>query len=89
MFFIRSKIKTSIVDNWLTNDLLKQIEDDESLSRYFSNPYFMEAITLFQHKPQEAVAKYGHNAEVMKFFDRMAKILGKIKFNEKMICFSF
>jgi hypothetical protein len=49
----------------------------------------MEAITLFQHKPQEAVAKYGHNAEVMKFFDRMAKILGKIKFNEKMICFSF
>jgi len=39
----------------------------------------MEAITLFQHKPQEAVAKYGNNAEVMKFFDRMAKILGKIK----------
>ncbi|CAF3135235.1 unnamed protein product [Rotaria sp. Silwood2] len=63
-------------NNWLTNDLLKQIEDDESLSRYFSNPYFMEAITLFQHKPQEALAKYGHNAEVMQFFDRMAKILG-------------
>ncbi|CAF1240467.1 unnamed protein product [Rotaria sp. Silwood1] len=63
-------------NSWLTNDLLKQIEDDESLSQYFSNPYFMEAITLFQHKPQEALAKYGHNAEVMKFFDRMAKILG-------------
>jgi hypothetical protein len=68
------------LDSWLTNDLLKQIEDDESLSRYFSNPYFMEAITLFQHKPQEALAKYGHNAEVMQFFDRMAKILGKRKF---------
>lgn len=39
----------------------------------------MEAITLFQQKPQEALAKYGHNAEVMAFFDRMAKILGKIK----------
>ncbi|CAF1568824.1 unnamed protein product [Adineta ricciae] len=63
-------------NSWLTNDLLKQIEDDESLARYFSNPYFMEAITLFQHKPQEALAKYGHNAEVMRFFDRMAKILG-------------
>jgi hypothetical protein len=62
----------------LTNDLLKQIGDDESLAKYFSNPYFMEAITLFQHKPQEALAKYGHNAEVMKFFDRMAKILGTI-----------
>lgn len=64
-------------DSWLTNDLLKQIEHDPSLSRYFSNPYFMEAITLFQHKPQEAMAKYGHNAEVMEFFNRMAKILGK------------
>ena len=40
----------------------------------------MEAITLFQQKPQEALAKYGHNAEVMQFFDRMAKILGRIKF---------
>jgi hypothetical protein len=39
----------------------------------------MEAITLFQHKPKEALAKYGHNAEVMKFFERMAKILGKRK----------
>jgi hypothetical protein len=68
------------LDSWLTTDLLKQIEDDESLSRYFSNPYFMEAITLFQHKPQEALAKYGHNVEVMQFFDRMAKILGKRKF---------
>jgi hypothetical protein len=38
----------------------------------------MEAITLFQQKPQEAMAKYGHNAEVMRFFDRMAKILGRI-----------
>ncbi|CAF4387876.1 unnamed protein product, partial [Rotaria magnacalcarata] len=27
-------------------------------------------------KPEEALAKYGHNAEVMTFFDRMAKILG-------------
>ncbi|UJR28876.1 hypothetical protein I4U23_010098 [Adineta vaga] len=63
-------------NSWLTNDLLKQIEDDESLTRYFSNPYFMEAITLFQQKPQEALAKYGNNAEVMKFFERMAKILG-------------
>ena len=67
-----------LIDNWLTTDLLKQIEDDESLSRYFSNPYFMEAITLFQHKPQEALAKYGHNTEVMTFFNRMAKILGTL-----------
>ena len=36
----------------------------------------MEAMTLFQHKPQEALAKYGHNGEVMKFFERMAKLLG-------------
>jgi hypothetical protein len=40
----------------------------------------MEAINLFQHKPQEALAKYGHNEEVMKFFDRMTKILGIIKY---------
>ena len=38
----------------------------------------MEAITLFQHKPQEALAKYGHNAEVMTFFNRMSKILGRL-----------
>ena len=38
----------------------------------------MEAITLFQKKPQEALAKYGHNAEVMQFFNRMAKILGML-----------
>ena len=62
----------------MTDDLLQQIQDDDSLSQYFSNPYFMEAITLFQHKPQEAMAKYGHNAEVMRFFDRMAKILGRV-----------
>lgn len=79
MTFFRSFHRQSIfiLDNWLTTDLLKQIEDDDSLSRYFSNPYFMEAITLFQHKPQEALAKYGHNAEVMTFFNRMAKILGR------------
>lgn len=58
---------------------MQQVENDESLAKYFSNPYFMEAINLFQHKPQEAIEKYGHNAEVMTFFDRMAKILGKIK----------
>ncbi len=82
MLFLRFQIARKMLnlDSWLTTDLLKQIEDDESLSRYFSNPYFMEAITLFQHKPQEALAKYGHNAEVMQFFDRMAKILGKRKF---------
>ncbi len=88
MYSIQNK-KSSFVDSWLTNDLLKQIEDDESLSRYFSNPYFMEAINLFQHKPQEALAKYGDNAEVMKFFDRMAKILGKIQLLNISIYCSF
>lgn len=49
----------------------------------------MEAITLFQHKPQEALAKYGHNAEVMTFFNRMAKILGtfmKKNHIENLLC---
>ncbi|CAF1400761.1 unnamed protein product [Adineta steineri] len=63
-------------NSWLTNDLLKQIEGDESLAKNFSNPYFMKAINLFQQKPEEALKKYGHNAEVMTFFDKMAKILG-------------
>ena len=40
----------------------------------------MEAINLFQHKPPEALAKYGNNPEVMKFFDKMTKILGIILF---------
>lgn len=47
----------------------------------------MEAINLFQHKPQEALAKYGHNAEVMKFFDRMAKILGNKKPYHSNFCY--
>ncbi len=45
-----SKQRSSIADSWLTNDLLKQIEDDESLARYFSNPYFMEPIVNNQSK---------------------------------------
>ncbi|CAF1429582.1 unnamed protein product, partial [Adineta steineri] len=52
-------------NSWLTNDLLKQIEGDESLAKHFSNPYFMEAINLFQQKPEEALKKYGHNAELI------------------------
>ena len=52
----------------------------------------MEAINLFQHKPQEALVKYGHNAEVMKFFDRMAKNIRYSIFsikNSKFSCFFY
>jgi hypothetical protein len=36
----------------------------------------MEAIALFQKKPQEALEKYGHNRKVMEFFQRMTQLLG-------------
>lgn len=75
-FYEKSTINSFILEAWLTDDLLKQIEDDESLAKGFSDPYFMQAIELFQKSPQEALAKYGNNPEVMQFFQRMSKILG-------------
>lgn len=37
----------------------------------------MDAVGLFQRNPQEAMAKYGNNKEIMQFFDRMVKLMGK------------
>lgn len=56
---------------------MNQIQQDENLSKYFSNPSFMDAVGLFQRNPQEAMAKYGNNKEIMQFFDRMVKLMGK------------
>ncbi|CAF1325433.1 unnamed protein product [Didymodactylos carnosus] len=62
--------------NWLTEDLLDQIQQDAFLEKRFNEPYFMEAINLFQKKPEEALKRYGSNKDVMEFFQRMAKVLG-------------
>ena len=61
----------------MTEEMINQIQQDEDLAKYFSNPSFMDAVGLFQRNPQEAMAKYGNNKEIMQFFDRMVKLMGK------------
>jgi len=64
---------------WLTDDLLKQIQSSDNLCQRLRDPTFMQAIAEFQSSPQAAVQKYGNNPTMQAFFQELWGILGLIR----------
>jgi hypothetical protein len=63
--------------DWVTEDLLGKVQNNETLLRGMSNPHFMQALAEFQSNPQAAMAKYQDNPEMQKFLKDFCGILGK------------
>jgi len=61
---------------WLTEDLLQQIQSNSELCRRLQDPTFMQAIAEFQANPQAAMQKYSDNAAMQTFFREFCGILG-------------
>lgn len=67
---------TSTKDQWMTPDLLTQIQKNPELLKGLQDPEIMQAIALMQVKPAEAKKKYQNNEKVTKFFVEFSKIMG-------------
>ena len=62
---------------WMTDDLLKKVEGNEFLLRMLADPEVSQALTEFQTRPAEALAKYRQRPEIMRFLQEFAGILGE------------
>ena len=63
--------------DWITSNLLQQIQGDETLAKRLTDPTFMAAITEFQTNPKGALEKYKNNAEVMQFLQSFCGLMGE------------
>ncbi|XP_013408030.1 uncharacterized protein LOC106172003 [Lingula anatina] len=72
------KSAESLLQNkdWITDDLLGKVENNEVLFKRLSDPSFTKALTEFQTNPQAAMLKYKDNQEVQQFFKEFCGLLG-------------
>ena len=64
------------VTEWVTDDLLKQIQGNDALAKKLENPGFAQALNEFQANPQAAMMKYGSNPEMQAFLMEFCRVLG-------------
>ena len=65
-----------LVSDWVTDDLLQKIKNNDRLAKKLSNPGFAQALNEFQRNPKAAMAKYGSNPEMQAFLMEFCGILG-------------
>ncbi|XP_072019238.1 uncharacterized protein [Amphiura filiformis] len=72
------KASTPLLQNteWVTDDLLKNIEKNPRLLKQLSDPRISQAMTKFQRNPQLAMQEYQNNPEIQQFFKEFSGILG-------------
>ena len=63
--------------DWVTDDLLKKIDQNPRLLRQLSDPRISQAMAKFQRNPQLAMQEYQDNPEIQQFFKDFCAILGK------------
>eukprot|EP01016_Furgasonia_blochmanni_P053983 TRINITY_DN8823_c0_g2_i2.p1 TRINITY_DN8823_c0_g2~~TRINITY_DN8823_c0_g2_i2.p1 ORF type:complete len:159 (-),score=18.98 TRINITY_DN8823_c0_g2_i2:91-567(-) len=63
-------------DKWMNEDLLKKVSENPKLLKLFSNPEYMQAITMMQHNPREVMAKYGSNPEFVELLNAFSMMMG-------------
>ena len=63
-------------NSWVTPDLMKKIGANPILRKAFTDPRCQEAMTALQTNPQEAMKKYGANAEMREFLQAFMKLMG-------------
>lgn len=61
----------------MTDDLLSQIETNETLLKKFQDPKFMEAVNLFQTNPTAAMERYKNDKETQDAFMQFCGLMGK------------
>lgn len=61
---------------WVTPDLLKNIEGNEKLFKQLSSPKFSKAVDMMQKDPKAAMEYYKDQPDVQEFFKEFYKILG-------------
>lgn len=62
--------------DWVSDDLLSNIEKNETLAKRLADPTFMLALQEFQTNPTSASEKYKDNAEVQQFFMEFCNLMG-------------
>ena len=61
---------------WITPDLLKNIEGNEKLLRRLNDPKFSKAVEMMQKDPRAAMEYYKDQLDVQEFFQEFFKVLG-------------
>ncbi len=67
-----------IKTDWITDDLLSNIEKNDLMMRRLQDPTFMQALAEFQTNPQAAMTKYGGNPEMESFLNEFCNLMGKL-----------
>ena len=65
-----------IPDEWLTDDLMKKIEDNDALFKKLGDRKYMEAVNRFQADPAGAMEQYKDDREIQEFLTTFCKIMG-------------
>lgn len=61
---------------WLTEDLLSNVESNEKLFKQLSDPKIARAVDMMQKDPKSAMEYYKNDMEVQLFFKEFYKVLG-------------
>lgn len=65
-----------IADEWLTDDLMKEIEANDTLFKKLGDKKYVDAVNQFQSDPVKAMERYKDDKEIQEFLTAFCKILG-------------
>ena len=61
---------------WITEDLMKQIQSNPRLSKRLTDPNFLRVLEGFHSNPSEALRNYGSNPEMAEFLKDFCTLMG-------------
>lgn len=61
---------------WVTDDLLNKLGENQSVLKGFQNPEYIKIIGEFQSDPQRAMEKYKDHKNFQEFFKEFCKLMG-------------
>jgi len=73
------KVNETLADKkneWMTPDLLSKIAANPKLTKLFTNPEYMQGITMMQKDPKGAMERFGGNPEFRELLLEFSKIMG-------------
>lgn len=64
-------------DEWLTDDLMKEIEANDTLFKKLGDKKYVDAVNQFQSDPVKAMERYKDDKEIQEFLTAFCKIMGE------------
>lgn len=64
-------------DEWLTDDLMKEIEANDTLFKKLGDKKYVDAVNEFQSDPVRAMERYKDDKEIQEFLTAFCKIMGE------------